>query len=254
MGLTYTKELREFDSLLTLLEPEVRKVFLENGIPLDFRDYDYSRHLYPEKAVPYRLDSKILERASWLAYDLGICDAPLLIEVEEDGRFLVNGEIGTLRELIRPLRVKDPYFLIHVIPAPELSCGTLFELFDSLHYSCETQRVSFSDRLSLPLMWDNPSNMYYYPAMDNIGRMTVIEVSGNNKIRFNEETVDLNSVDKDSFFATAAKSSHDQVLVISANDSIKCGEYIKVGLCARRAWYRIFFIREGHLPEGTPKM
>lgn len=148
MGLTYTKELREFDSLLNLLEPKVRKVFLENGIPLDFRDYDYSKHLYPEKAVPYRLDSKILERASWLVYDLGICDAPLLIEVEEDGRFLVNGSPDSIIKRVHALLDGDIYHLVQVISNQGLSCGKLVEVIDSFR-RLGAQRVWLSNNLSI---------------------------------------------------------------------------------------------------------
>jgi hypothetical protein len=176
----------------------------------------------------------------------------LVIHLDENGDIYVDDHELTIEAQDSLFSKVPQYGRIYILPYPELETEILFTVKDSLRKFSEAWIV-LGNQLSLPLMLSR-RNQHFYPAQDNIDRMALIEVLGNDEIRINHEQIlDITEVDLDSVLQSAFQASRGRQLVISAHDSSTCGEFIRVGNAARRITYDVYFLRHGLLPETTPK-
>lgn len=251
LGLTYTRELEEFDSLLAVLEPEIKEEFIKNGIPFDYEDVYGDPYYTPynhERTVLYELDSTVLERAAWLAHDLGLSEG-IIVEIDKDGNYLVDGENISLKGKIEPLVERDPYLNVHLIPAPDLSCGKFSEIVDSIR-SFGAQRISFSNKLAIQIWLKIPSVTCVGGPEEEIANFPgpVILLEKGDSVRIRNESMSLNLQQLMERLSTVLKERERKRVILLADEKASCGFLIETAKALRKTDIEVILYFSGRHP------
>lgn len=245
LGMTYTEELRELRALLHQLEPQVKREFIERDVPLDLDKDERGKYRFAEEDVRFHLDSTKLELAAWLAYDLGLGNAPILIEIDNKGRFLIDGEPGSIKEKVIPVVIKDEFQHIHIIPDPGLRCGRLFGFLDSLIAITGGQRIYFSTNLSWCLQFEMPSSdpVGGWGGLLESSRGMRISISHGDVVTVNDRVINVEPKDWSLLIGDALGERELKRVLLLVDNKASSGRLIQAALSARKAGAPVYLWR-----------
>lgn len=239
LGLTYSEEREELNGLLEEFTPAAHQVLDEKDISVK----EATRIARPvDTAILARLDTTLVERASWLAFDMGLPlggEYRIFIEIAENGAVKIDGETRTIQEYVAPILAEDPYRLVHIMPDPQLATGKLFELFDSL-WICGTQRVAISNTLSnaLYLRATHGESSKKPPEPD---RKELIEILADDHLKTSLGIVNPDTADLKRLVQSLAE--HQSVFLLPDRSS-SCARFLQIANAARRVGLYVFFFYE----------
>lgn len=243
LGLTYSEEREELNGLLEGFTPVAHQVLDEKDISVK----EATRIARPaDTAILARLDTTLVERASWLAFDMGLPiggEYRIFIEIAENGEIKIDGETRTIEKYIHPILIEDPYRLVYIMPDPKLPTGKLFELLDSLRMLW-AQRVSISNILSNAQFLNSLHVRYSGERTD----MSVyVEITEDDQVIMNGEQLDLFAENFDSLIDSATRHNNGKYhksIVLLADEKASCGKFLQVCYTLQRAGGFVVFAYE----------